>query len=132
MEDKSKVILFIDNNPVPIGEFETPVNFELDTRKLVDGIHALKVVSKDPVGKEGIRTINFVVRNGPAIDIDGISENDKVDGIVPIMINAYSKGNQKKFLIDGSESPKSIPSWMWAAGIIFLGWAAYYLITSLS
>jgi hypothetical protein len=132
MEDKSKVILFIDNNPVPIGEFETPVNFELDTRKLADGTHALKIVGKDTVGIEGIRTINFVVRNGPAIDIEGICENDKVDGVIPIMINAYSKGNQKKFLIDGSETPKPIPSWMWAAGIIFLGWAIYYFVTSLS
>jgi hypothetical protein len=132
MEDKSTVILFIDENPKPIGEFEAPVNFELDTRKLVDGNHTLKIVSKDPSGKEGIRIVPFTVRNGPAISIDGLSENDKVDGVVPVMINAYSKGNQKKFLIDGSETPKSVPSWLWAAVIIFFGWAAYYVITSLA
>ena len=132
MEDKSKVILFIDEDPKPIGEFEAPVNFELDTRKLVDGNHTLKIVSKDPSGKEGIRIVPFTVRNGPAISIDGLSENDKVDGVVPVMINAYSKGNQKKFLIDGSETPKSVPSWLWAAVIIFFGWAAYYVITSLA
>jgi hypothetical protein len=132
MEDKSTVILFIDEDPKPIGEFEAPVNFELDTRKLVDGNHTLKIVSKDPSGKEGIRVVPFTVRNGPAISIDGLSENDKVDGVVPVMINAYSKGNQKKFLIDGSETPKSVPSWLWAAVIIFFGWAAYYVITSLA
>jgi len=48
------------------------------------------------------------------------------------MINAYGKGGKKQFLIDGSESPKSIPSWFWAGMIFFVGWAAYYLITSLS
>jgi hypothetical protein len=132
MEDKSTVILFIDEEPVPIGEFEAPVNFELDTRKLIDGTHTLKIVSRDPLGKEGIRLVPFTVRNGPAISIDGLSDNDKVDGIVPVMINAYSKGNQKKFLIDGSETPKSVPSWLWAAVIIFLGWAVYYVITSLT
>jgi hypothetical protein len=132
MEDKSKVILFIDDDPKPIGEFETPVNFELDTRKLVDGQHTLKIVSKDPLGKEGIRLIPFTVRNGPAIDIEGLSENETIDGVVPIMVNAYGKGDQKKFLIDGSETPKSVPSWLWAAVIIFFGWAAYYLITSLA
>ena len=132
MEDKSTVILFIDEDPKPIGEFEAPVNFELDTRKLVDGNHTLKIISKDPSGKEGIRIVPFTVRNGPAISIDGLSENDKVDGVVPVMINAYSKGNQKKFLIDGSETPKSVPSWLWAAVIIFFGWAAYYVITSLA
>jgi hypothetical protein len=132
MEDKSMVVLFIDDDPKPIGEFEAPVNFELDTRKLVDGSHILKIVSKDPLGKEGIRLIPFTVRNGPAIAIEGLSENDKVDGVVPIMINAYSKGNQKKFLIDGSETPKSVPSWLWAAIMIFFAWAAYYVITSLA
>ena len=132
MEDKSTVILFMDDDPTPIGEFEAPVNFDLDTRKLVDGNHSLKIISKDTLGKEGIRLIPFIVRNGPAISIDGLSENDKVDGVVPVMINAYSKGNQKKFLIDGSETPKSVPSWLWAAVIIFFGWAAYYVITSLA
>jgi hypothetical protein len=132
MEDKSMVVLFIDDDPKPIAEFEAPVNFELDTRKLVDGYHTLKIVSKDPLGKEGIRLIPFSVRNGPAIAIEGLSDNDKVDGVVPIMINAYSKGNQKKFLIDGSETPKSVPSWLWAAILIFFAWATYYIITSLA
>jgi hypothetical protein len=132
MEDKSMVVLFIDDDPKPIAEFEAPVNFELDTRKLVDGFHTLKIVSKDPLGKEGIRLIPFSVRNGPAIAIEGLSDNDKVDGVVPIMINAYSKGNQKKFLIDGSETPKSVPSWLWAAILIFFAWATYYVITSLA
>ncbi len=126
------VVLFIDDDPKPIAEFEAPVNFELDTRKLVDGYHTLKIVSKDPLGKEGIRLIPFSVRNGPAIAIEGLSDNDKVDGVVPIMINAYSKGNQKKFLIDGSETPKSVPSWLWAAILIFFAWATYYVITSLA
>lgn len=126
------VVLFIDDDPKPIGEFEAPVNFELDTRKLVDGNHTLKIVSKDPLGNEGIRIIPFSVRNGPAIAIEGLGDNDKVDGVVPIMVNAYSKGNQKKFLIDGSETPKSVPSWLWAAIMIFFAWAAYYVITSLA
>lgn len=132
MEDRSTVLLFIDEDPTPIGEFEAPVNFELDTRKLVDGSHILKIISKDPSGKEGIRLIPFTVRNGPAIAIDGLSDNDKVDGVIPIMVNAYSKGNQKKFLIDGSETPKSVPSWLWAAVMIFFAWAAYYVIKSLA
>jgi hypothetical protein len=132
MEDKSMVVLFIDDDPKPIAEFEAPVNFELDTRKLVDGYHTLKIVSKDPLGKEGIRLIPFSVRNGPAIAIEGLSDNDKVDGVVPIMINAYSKGNQKKFLIDGSETPQSVPSWLWASILIFFAWATYYVITSLA
>lgn len=128
-EDKSKIALFVDNEIHPIAELVTPVQFELDTRKLTDGEHTLKLVSKSPNGREGIRTIKFIVRNGPAISIEGISENSIVDGTIPIMINAYDKGNQKKFIIEGSETPKSIPSWLWIILIAFFGWAAYYMIT---
>ncbi|HRG51747.1 MAG TPA: cytochrome C [Bacteroidia bacterium] len=132
MKDKSKIIVFIDDEVQPIAVFISPVNFELDTRKLSDGKHTLKIVSKDPTGKEGIRLIPFEVRNGPAIDVEGIKENAVVDGVLPLMINAYGKGDQKIFLIEGSETPKSIPSWVWILIIGFAGWALYYLFTYLS
>tara|TARA_R110002124_G_scaffold229589_1_gene394772 strand:- start:31 stop:429 length:399 start_codon:yes stop_codon:yes gene_type:complete len=132
MQDRSKVILFIDDETVPVAELVSPVNFELDTRKMVDGKHVLKIISKDPSGKEGIRLIPFEVKNGPAIAIEGITENAIVDGVVPIMINAYGKGDQKRFLISGSESPRSIPAWIWILLIGFMGWAMYYLISFLN
>ena len=130
MEEKSKVFIFVDEDVKPVAELASPVNFELDTTKLVDGKHTLRIVSKDPTGKEGIRLIPFEVRNGPAIAIEGIKENDVVDGVVPMMINAYGKGNQKKFLIVGSESPQSIPFWIFILLILFAGWAVYYFVTS--
>lgn len=132
MAEKSKIIVFIDDEEQPIAAFTSPVNFELDTRKLVDGKHTLKIVSKDPTGKEGIRLIPFEVRNGPAIEVEGISENAIVDGVVPMMINAYGKGDQKIFLIEGSETPKSIPSWVWILIIGIGAWAFYYLISYFS
>lgn len=132
MEEKSKIFIFIDDEAKPIAELVSPVNFELDTSKLVDGKHTLKIVSKDPTGKEGIRLIPFEVRNGPAIDIEGIKENAVVDGIVPIMVNAYGKGNQKNFLIVGSETPQSIPFWIFILLILFAAWAIYFHITSSS
>jgi hypothetical protein len=121
----------MDEDTKPYGEFNVPINFELDTRKLVDGEHILKIVSKDPNGKEGIRKIPFTVRNGPAIAIEGIAENEVVDGIIPLMINAYGKGDQKVFIIEGSETPHSVPAWFWATIIGFVGWAIYYTITAL-
>jgi hypothetical protein len=132
MSNKSKVLIFIDDEIKPYGEFQAPINFEFDTTKLVDGEHTLKIVSKDPLGKEGIRKIPFIVRNGPAIAIEGIAENEIVDGVIPIMINAYGKGDQKKFLIEGSETPQSIPAWLWAVIIVFVGWAIYYAITAMN
>lgn len=132
MKDKSTIFIFLDDEQKPIAEFVSPVNFELDTRKMVDGNHTLKIVSKDPTGKEGLRVVPFEVRNGPSIAIEGIRENAVVDGVLPLMINAYSKGDQKTFLIEGSETPQSIPSWVWILIIGFAGWVLYYLITYLS
>ena len=131
MIDKSTIFIFLDEEPKPIAEFISPVNFELDTRKMVDGKHILKIVSRDPTGKEGLRIVPFEVRNGPSIAIEGIKENAVVDGVLPIMINAYGKGDQKRFLIEGSETPQSIPSWVWILIIGFAGWVLYYLITYL-
>ncbi|RKS01647.1 MULTISPECIES: cytochrome C [unclassified Flavobacterium] len=129
-DDKAKIILFLDNDIQPIAEFETPIQFELDTNKLIDGDHILKIVSKSSTGREGIKKIKFTVRNGPSIAIEGIRENETVDGVIPLMINAYDKGDQKKFIIIGSETPHSIPSWLWILLIAFIAWALYYLITN--
>ncbi len=128
MSEKSKVYIFIDDDTIPVAEVFTPVTFELDTHKLVDGPHRLRIVGKDPSGKEGMRIIPFEVRNGPAIDVVGIREDAVVDGRVPIMINAYGKGNQSLFLIEGSETPQGIPWWVWLLIIGFSGWALYYFI----
>ena len=128
----STVLIYIDEETTPIGEYKVPINFELDTTKIVDGDHTLKIVSKSNSGREGIRKIPFTVRNGPSIAIEGIKDNAIVDGILPLMINAYSKGDQKKFLIEGSETPHSIPAWLWIIIILFAGWAMYYAIVSLN
>lgn len=128
--NKSKITLFVDDDLQPIAELVAPVQFDLDTRKLTDGEHTLKLVSKSATGREGIRKIKFIVRNGPAIAIEGLSENSVVDGTVPLMINAYDKGNQKNFIIEGSETPQSIPSWLWVLLVAFVGWAMYYLVTN--
>ncbi|OJW85041.1 MAG: cytochrome C [Bacteroidetes bacterium 46-16] len=132
MSDKSTIFIFIDDETRPVAEVQSPVSFELDTRKLTDGDHMLKIVSKDPTGKEGLRKIPFEVRNGPAIAIEGIKEHAIVDGVLPLMINAYGKGDQISFLIEGSETPQSIPWWVWTLIIGFGGWALYYLFTYFS
>ena len=128
-KDKTRVLLFIDEDPQPIADLETPIVFDFDTSKLTDGEHILKIVSQSPSGREGIRNINFTVKNGPAISIEGLKENDIVDGSFPLMINSYDKGNQKSFVIVGSETPQTIPVWMWVLIILIAGWSAYYGIT---
>lgn len=127
-EINNRVLVYLDSDEHPIADFETPVRFELDTKKMTDGQHNLKFISKSVLGKEGVKTIHFTVRNGPDIIVDGIKENEIVDGTIPLMINAYDKGDLKKFVIKGSENPTSVPNWLWILLIVFFGWATYYLI----
>ena len=128
-KDSSSVYLFIDDEIKPLAELQTPIVFDFDTSKLSDGDHVLKIVSKSPAGREGIRKINFVVKNGPSISVEGLKNDDIVDGVLPLMINAYDKGNQKSFVIEGSETPQTVPVWMWVINILIAGWGAYYGIT---
>lgn len=125
-------MIFLDDETTPLTKLPAPANFELDTSKLIDGAHTLKIISQDPAGKEGIRIIDFEVRNGPAIIVEGITQNGVVDGVVPVMVNAYSKGDEKTFLIEGAESPQSIPAWVWMIIIGFLAWSMFYTFSYLT
>lgn len=131
-KDHSKVFLFLDDEKQPIAELETPIVFNFDTNKLTDGEHILKIISKSINGREGVRIINFTVRNGPTISVEGLSENDVVDGSLPLMINAYDKGMPKSFVIEGSETPQTVPVWVWVMIMIIAAWSAYYMITEYS
>ncbi|MGS0748693.1 cytochrome C [Halpernia sp. GG3] len=131
-KDHSKVFLFLDDEKQPIAELETPIVFNFDTTKLTDGEHILKIVSRSITGREGIRNINFNVKNGPTISVEGLTENDIVDGSLPLMINAYDKGMPKSFVIEGSETPQTVPVWVWIMIIIIGAWSAFYLITNYS
>ena len=131
MRNQSMIMLFIDDELQPVGEFPAPVAFDLDTRKLTDGNHILKIVSKDSLGKEGVKFIPFVVRNGPAIAIEGLKKDEEVEGVLPLMINAYGKGDQRSFMLQGSETPQSVPWWLVVGIVLFVAWSGYFIITSL-
>lgn len=128
MEDKRIIKVFLDEETRPFAEFAPPVKFVLDTTKIPDGKHNLKIVAKSSNGVEGVKTIPFEVRNGPEISVVGIKENEVVDTQIPITINAYGSETNDEFIIKGSETPKAIPAWVWALLISFIGFAAFYLI----
>lgn len=108
----SSIVLFVDDHPAPITSFIAPVKFELDTIKLADGKHTIKVVSEDPNEEEGNRCVPSEVRNGPAISFEGTSGYSVVDGILPLMINVYGKGDSNEIYITDSETPQSIRAWV--------------------
>ncbi|MBP0613453.1 cytochrome C [Chryseobacterium sp. cx-311] len=130
-EHNALVLLYVDDESNPVAELQTPVIFNLDTTKLTDGFHTLKIVSKFD-RKEGVKVINFSVRNGPIIHIEGLSDNETVSGTLPLMLNAYDTGRNQSFIIKGSENPRTIPVWVWVIALVFVAWAAFYLVTNFS
>lgn len=129
MKDDHRIVkVFLDDEERPFAEFHPPAKFELDTTKIPDGPHKLRIVARSSQGVEGVREIPFVVKNGPTIDIVGLKANDEITERVPITINAYGSETNDKFVIRGSETPKAIPAWVWALVITFVAFAAAYLI----
>lgn len=126
MATERRVRIFIDDDPVPFAEFEPPVRFLFDTTRLSDGPHVMKVVARSTSGVEGVRTIPFEVRNGPAITVLGLKPGEVIDDRVPITINAYGSERKDMFVVTGSETPKGIPAWVWALVIGFIGFALFY------
>ena len=129
---EKKIRIFLDDDTVPFAEYTPPVKFQLDTTKLQDGEHTLTVVARSTDGKEGIKKINFIVRNGPEINVSGIRENDVVDDKVSIAVNAYGSETREIFVVDGSENPNAIPNWLWVIFLGFVAWGAFYLISYLN
>ena len=127
----AKVYLYVDDETAPIAELQTPVVFNLDTSKLTDGEHTLRIVSKFG-DREGLKIVKFSVRNGPIIHLEGLKENETVNGEIPIMLNAYDSGKNQSFIIKGSENPRTIPVWVWVIILLFAAWAAFYLVTNFS
>ncbi|MBW7870214.1 MAG: cytochrome C [Flavobacteriia bacterium] len=122
-----KVRVFMDNDPKPFAEFDSPVKFILDTTKIPDGKHEMKIVSTSSSGKEGIKVIPFEVRNGPMIYVLGLKENDSVSEKIPITINSYGSERHDVFEIVGSETPRAIPQFIWIMILAFIAFGLFYL-----
>lgn len=128
MEDDRIIKVYLDEEPKPFAEFSPPVKFMLDTTKISDGKHVLKIVARSSDRVEGIRKIPFEVRNGPEITVVGLKANEVVDTQIPITINAYGSETKDSFVIKGSETPTAIPAWVWALVIAFVGFSVFYVI----
>lgn len=127
-KDKRIVKVFLDDDEQPFGEFKPPVEVMLDTTKIPDGEHTLKIVAKSSGEVEGIKIIPFVVKNGPEITVMGLKPNQVVDRETAITINAYGSEVEEQFIVHGSEDPKPVPAWFWALLIAVIAFGLFYAI----
>ena len=122
---KPRVRIFLDDQTEPVSDHAPPATVTIDTRRLPDGEHRLRIEAMDATGDTGIRTMPFVVRNGPGISIFGLREGATVHGAITFMVNAF--GAEEPFEPHRAESRSPTPVWMWVLSLMIVAWSAWYL-----
>lgn len=121
-----RIRIYLDDQTVPIAEHAPPATVSIDTRKLPDGEHRLRIEAQDSTGAIGWHTVPFTVRNGPGITVSGIREGAVVHGAINVHVNAF--GAEEPFEPQRAESRTPTPVWMWVLLLVIVAWAAWYVV----
>jgi len=124
--NESHVIVYLDDASDPLLRYRPPVRFELDTSRLDDGKHRLRIEAFDSTGQKGVRIVPFVVRNGPGIAINGISDNDVLEGKIDVLVNSYGGAAETHWEPSRAETPAPVPTWAWVLFIVVVAFGVYY------
>jgi mono/diheme cytochrome c family protein len=116
--------VFLDDDANPIAVHRPPARVVLDTTKLPDGEHVLRIQATDAAGNLGVRNVPFTVSNGPGITVTGLRQGSRVSGQLEIDINAF--GSAEPFDPERAESWGPIPVWVWVFCVVVVVWAAWY------
>ncbi len=125
-QNEVRTLVYLDDETEPLLSHRPPVRFELDTSRLEDGEHRLRVEAYDSTGRKGVRIIPFTVRNGPGIAVDGVCDNDVLEGKIPILINAYGGAGEIHWEPSRAETPAPIPTWAWVLFIAIVAFGVFY------
>ncbi len=125
---RNHVFVYLDDQPEPIADYAPPLRFDLDTTGLADGEHELRIEAYDAHGHMGVRHVPFTVRNGPGIAVQGITNNDVLEGTIPVLVNSYGGANEPNWEPSRAETPAPIPTWIWVLVIGMVAWGTFYFV----
>lgn len=123
-----RVDVYLDDDEEPIASYRPPARIHFDSSQLADGSHELRIEATGPNANTGVRKVAFDVRNGPAIDVDGLAEGDTVSGDVSLMVHAWGGAADEDWEATRAESPAPAPTWAWVLLIVIFAWALYYAV----
>jgi mono/diheme cytochrome c family protein len=118
------ISVFLDSSVEPISTHRPPARFSLDTTKLNDGEHVLRIHAVDALGNIGVRQVSFTVANGPGITVTGLRQGSRVRGQIDIEVNAF--GAAEPFDPERAESYGPIPVWTWVLLAVIVAWGVWY------
>lgn len=122
----NRIDVFLDDGAEPIASYSPPLRFELDTTRLPDGPHTLRVEAYDSFGTKGVKVVRFTVRNGPGIVVSGLRQDDVLEGTVPVLVNSYGGAVESKWEPSRAETPSPVPTWAWVLVIMLVAYGLYY------
>ncbi|MEO0996562.1 MAG: cytochrome c [Pseudomonadota bacterium] len=122
-----RIDVYLDDATEPLTTLTPPARFELDSTRLDDGEHRLRFRALDEHGAAGERVVPVHVRNGPALDVHGVADGDRLTGRVPILVNAYGAKVGDDFEPVRIETPAPVPTWAWVLCLTIMGWAVGYV-----
>lgn len=123
-DEPVSIRLYLDDAAEPIASYKPPARFTLDTTKLSDGEHTLRIAAVDAVGTTGVRSIPFTVANGPGITVTGLRAGSRVRGSIELDVNAF--GADEPFDPVRAESAGPVPVWTWVFFAVIVAWAGWY------
>jgi mono/diheme cytochrome c family protein len=123
---RNQIDIFLDDATAPLLSTTPPLSFELDTSRLEDGRHVMRIEAYDAHGVKGVRTIDFSVRNGPGIAVSGLHQDDVLDGKIPIIVNAYGGTSAVHWEPAQAETPAPPPTWAWVLLILLVAFGLFY------
>jgi mono/diheme cytochrome c family protein len=123
---RGRIDIFVDGAAEPLLSTTPPLSFELDTSRLEDGPHVMRIEAYDAHGVKGVRTIDFTVRNGPGIAVSGLQQHDVLDGKIPVIVNAYGGTSAVDWEPSQAETPAPPPTWAWVTLILVVAFGMFY------
>ncbi|MFD3005962.1 c-type cytochrome [Thermus tengchongensis] len=118
-----RIEVYLDGASEPLAVLkEPPYRLNLDTRKIPDGEHVLRVVTHFRGGGEEIREIPFTVNNYPDVMVLGLDEGGEVAGTLELRLAV----GEPELPV---EPVRFNPIWYVVASVIVLGsiWAYFAL-----
>lgn len=122
-----RVRVFIDDQHESVSDDIPPAMVTVDTRRLRDGEHRLRIEAQDGAGDIGVRIVPFTVRNGPGITVSGLADGATVHGAVTLSVNVFSA--EEPFEPRRAESRSPTPVWLWVLSLVISAWSAWYIAT---
>ena len=125
MMEEAQIRIFLDDAADPIADYKPPATVTIDSHRLADGEHQLRIEARDRSGNIGVQEVPFEVRNGPGITLTGLHPGSIVRDTISFTINTF--GADEPFEPRRAESPSPIPVWLWVVSLVIVAWSAWYV-----